>query len=207
MEQNANQIVLTGALAGSPQYSHSNHGRRFFSFPLEVKRLSGAVDRLPILAPEELLEQTAADEGDGLHITGQIRSFNSRRNTGRKLIISVLAETLEVTDAPHDNQVTLQGTICKEPVYRRTPLGREICDVMLAVNRPYRRADYLPCILWGRCAQEAADAPVGAELHLTGRLQSRGYIKMLDGTPEERIAYEISAITAALTPPTAPDEA
>ena len=201
MEQNANQIVLTGALAGSPQYSHSNHGRSFFSFPLEVTRLSGAVDRLQILAPEELLRQTAADEGDGIHITGQIRSFNNRQNTGRRLIISVLAETMEVTDAPHDNQVTLQGILCNEPVYRRTPLGREICDVMLAVNRPYRRADYLPCILWGRCAQEAAEQHVGASLRLTGRLQSRTYIKMLDGVSEERTAYEISAITATFLPP------
>ena len=202
MEQNANQIVLTGALAGIPQYSHSNHGRSFFSFPLEVTRLSGAVDRLQILASEELLRQTAAEEGDGLHITGQIRSYNNRQNTGRRLVISVLAETLEVTDEPHDNQVTLRGTLCKEPIYRRTPLGREICDVMLAVNRPYRRADYLPCILWGRCAQEAAEAHVGAVLSLTGRLQSRNYIKMLDGVPEERTAYEISAITAAFESPT-----
>lgn len=200
MEQNANQIVLTGALAGTPQYSHSNHGRRFFSFPLEVTRLSGAIDRLQILAPEELLAQTAADEGEGLHITGQIRSFNHRGGTGRKLIISVLAETMEVSNAPHDNHVTLQGAICKEPVYRRTPLGREICDVMLAVNRPYRRADYLPCILWGRCAQEAADAAVGTTLSLTGRLQSRNYIKLLAGVPEERTAYEISATTATLVP-------
>lgn len=201
MEQNANQIVLTGALGGSPQYSHSNHGRRFFSFPLEVVRLSGAVDRLQILASEELLRQTAADEGDGLHITGQIRSFNNRLNTGRKLIISVLAETMEVTDAPHDNRVTLHGTLCKEPIYRRTPLGREICDIMLAVNRPYRRADYLPCILWGRCAQQAAVMHVGATLTLTGRLQSRNYMKLLDGIPEERTAYEISAITAAFDAP------
>lgn len=201
MEQNENRIVLTGALAGAPQYSHSNHGRRFFSFPLEVTRLSGAVDRLPVLASETLLRQTAADEGDAIHITGQIRSFNNRAGTGRRLIISVFAETMEVTNLPHDNQVTLCGAICKEPVYRRTPLGREICDVMLAVNRPYRRADYLPCILWGRCAQETAGAPVGTALFLTGRLQSRTYIKVLDGVPEERTAYEISAITATPAPP------
>ena len=200
MEQNANQIVLTGVLAGSPQYSHSNHGRRFFSFPLEVTRLSGAVDRLPILAPEELLEQTAADEGDGLHITGQIRSFNSRRNTGRKLIISVLAETLGVTDAPHDNQVTLQGKICKEPVYRRTPLGREICDVMLAVNRLYGRSDYLPCIVWGQNARRAALWDVGTRVHLLGRIQSREYIKNLDGQAVRRTAYEISVSDIAALP-------
>ena len=197
MEQN--HIELTGCLASAPQYSHSNHGRHFYSFFLEVFRLSGAVDRLPILVPFELLDSVEAEEGDSLHVAGQIRSFNNRQGNGRKLIISVLAEEMSVCSAAHDNQVQLQGIICKEPVYRRTPLGREICDIMLAVNRPYHRADYLPCILWGRCAQEAASYPVGTALELTGRLQSRQYIKIIDGTPEERTAYEISAITAQKT--------
>ncbi len=199
MEQSANHVVLVGCLAGAPQYSHSNHGRQFYSFFLEVARLSGAVDRLQILASEALLDQCAAEEGDAVAVTGQIRSFNNRAATGRRLIISVLAETMEVCNAPHDNRVTLHGVLCKEPIYRRTPLGREICDIMLAVNRPYRRADYLPCILWGRCAQEAASYPVGTELLLTGRLQSRNYTKMIDGQPEQRTAYEISAITAERT--------
>lgn len=198
MEQFANHIALTGCMASAPEYSHSNHGRRFYSFFLEVARLSGAIDRLPILASEELLDATPADEGEGISIEGQIRSFNNRSNVGRRLIISVLAEKLAVTSAPHDNRVTLQGIICKDPVYRRTPLGREICDVMLAVNRPYRRADYLPCILWGRCAQEVSAYPVGTPLQLTGRLQSREYIKLIDGAAEQRTAYEISAITAEL---------
>lgn len=198
MEQSANHIALTGCLASAPQYSHSNHGRRFYSFYLEVTRLSGTVDRLQILAPEALLADTIAEEGDGLCIEGQIRSFNNRSGEGRRLIISVLAEQISVCSAPHDNSVTLQGIICKDPVYRRTPLGREICDIMLAVNRPYRRADYLPCILWGRCAQEVSCYPVGTPLALTGRLQSREYIKVIDGTPEQRTAYEISVITAEL---------
>ena len=198
MEQTVNHITLTGNLASAPEFSHSNHGRRFYSFYLEVARLSGAIDRLQILASEDVLYQTQVQEGDALLIEGQIRSFNNRAPSGRRLIISVLAETMEVTDAPHDNRVQLQGIICKDPVYRRTPLGREICDVMLAVNRPYHRADYLPCILWGRCAQEVAAYPVGTPLFLTGRLQSRAYIKVTDGVAEERTAYEISAITAEL---------
>ena len=197
MEYIANHIELTGCLASAPQFSHGNHGRRFFSFYLEVARLSGTVDRLPVLAPEPLLQSAEASEGASLRVEGQIRSFNSRTPTGRRLIISVLAETLRVCDAPHDNEVTLTGVICKEPVYRRTPLGREICDVMLAVNRPYHRADYLPCILWGRTAQECSALPIGAMLSLTGRLQSRPYIKLVGGEPEQRTAYEISAITAA----------
>lgn len=196
MEQSANHIALTGCLASAPQYSHSNHGRRFYSFFLEVARLSGTVDRLQILASETLLAATSAEEGDGLCVEGQIRSFNNRSNEGRRLVISVLAEKISVTSAPHDNRVTLEGIICKDPIYRRTPLGREICDVMLAVNRPYRRADYLPCILWGRCAQEVSVYPVGTPLRLTGRLQSREYIKLIDGNAEQRTAYEISAITA-----------
>lgn len=199
MEQFANHIALTGCLASAPQYSHSNHGRRFYSFYLEVARLSGTIDRLQILASEMLLEATPVEEGDGLCIEGQVRSFNNRSSEGRRLIISVLAEQMNVTSAPHDNRVTLEGIICKEPVYRRTPLGREICDIMLAVNRPYRRADYLPCILWGRCAQEVSVYPVGTPLRLTGRLQSREYIKLIDGVAEQRTAYEISAITAEPT--------
>ena len=199
MEQiTVNHITLTGALASAPEYSHSNHGRRFYSFYLEVSRLSGAIDRLQILASEELLASTCVAEGEALTVEGQIRSFNNRAPHGRKLIISVLAETIAVTDGPHANQVILQGVICKEPVFRRTPLGREICDVMLAVNRPYHRADYLPCILWGRCAQEVSVYPVGTVLSITGRLQSREYLKVIDGAAEQRTAYEISAVTAEI---------
>ena len=182
MEHIVNQIILTGNLAGAPRYSHENHGRRFYAFPLEVERLSGTTDTLPVLAPLELLEQTPAAGGDTLCVTGQIRSYNNREPEGRRLVISVLAETMTLCSAAHDNRAELLGTICR--------------DVMLAVNRPYRRADYLPCILWGRTAQEAAELPVGTQLALTGRLQSREYIKMLGTTAERRTAYEISAISA-----------
>lgn len=196
MEHIANHIDLIGSLASAPQFSHDNHGRRFFSFFLEVERLSGTIDRLPVLASEQLLRTTAAQEGDALHVTGQIRSFNSRTPGRHRLIISVLAEQMSVCGEPHDNLTALTGVICKEPVYRRTPLGREICDVMLAVNCPYRRADYIPCILWGRTAQEAAAFPVGTTLTLTGRLQSRDYLKLLGSESEQRTAYEVSVITA-----------
>ena len=155
MEHTANSITLRGTLMGLPEFSHENHERRFYRFQLEVERLSGTTDTLPVLAPLELLEQTPAAGGDTLCVTGQIRSYNNREPEGRRLVISVLAETMTLCSAAHDNRAELLGTICRAPVYRRTPLGREICDVMLAVNRPYRRADYLPCILWGRTAQEA----------------------------------------------------
>ena len=196
MEQHFNQITLIGNPIGRPAYSHSNHGRNFYAFPLEVKRLSGAMDRLQILASEERLEETPIGEGCSLCVTGQIRSYNSHKPGGRRLIISVLAETMELTDLPHDNRVSLLGNLCKPPVYRRTPLGREICDIMLAVNRNYRKADYLPCILWGNSARQAESYEVGTALLLTGRLQSREYIKVLENHSENRIAYEISAISS-----------
>lgn len=195
MESSTNHITLCGTLASAPEYSHSNHGRHFFSFYLEVARLSGSVDLLPILAAESLLAATEVTEGGSLCIEGQIRSFNSRTGI-RRLVISVFAESIAVCDAPHDNRVALTGIVCREPVYRRTPLGREICDVMLAVNRPYRRSDYLPCILWGRCAQEATCQNVGSVMTINGRLQSREYIKLVEGVPQRRTAYEISAISA-----------
>ena len=196
MENTANRITLTGTLASLPEYSHQNHERKFFRFLLSVDRLSGTEDLLPVLAAEDVLAQADLFAGERFTIEGQIRSFNNRAPEGRRLIISVYADTLTTTDQPAQNDVSLTGSVCKPPIYRRTPLGREICDVMLAVNRPYRRADYLPCILWGRTAQEAAELPVGTQLALTGRLQSREYIKMLGTTAERRTAYEISAISA-----------
>lgn len=197
MEQIINHIELCGTMETAPAYSHENHGRRFYRFLLAVERLSGTVDRLPVLASEELLEQTEICWGETLCLTGQVRSFNRRTETGRRLVISVYAETMELCSEPPDNRVQLTGALCKEPVFRRTPLGREICDGMLAVNRPYHRTDYLPCIFWGRTARRIAALDVGSRIFLDGRLQSREYTKLLeDGTVEQRTAYEISAITA-----------
>lgn len=195
MEHTANRISLCGALAELPQFSHENHDRRFYRFPLEVERLSGAVDLLPVLVPEQVLDAMDVSDGSMLEVTGQIRSFNNRASEGRRLIISVFAETLAVCDGEPRNLVELTGAVCKEPVYRKTPLGREICDVMLAVNRPYRRADYIPCIFWGKAAEEVAECTVGEMLSLTGRLQSRDYVKLLGNTSENRTAYEVSVMT------------
>ena len=181
MENAANRIALTGALDTLPEYSHTNHDRNFYRLTLCVERLSGAVDLLPVLAAEDVLNEADLFRGERIAITGQVRSFNNRAPEGRRLIISVYAETLTTTDQPAQNDVSLTGSVCKPPIYRRTPLGREICDVMLAVPRPYRRTDYIPCILWGRSAQEAASALPGSKLHVTGRLQSRDYIKVIDG--------------------------
>lgn len=198
MEHTANQILLRGTLVELPQFSHENHEKRFYRFLLEVERLSGAVDLLPILVPEHVLGAMDVSGGTMLSVQGQIRSFNSRAETGRRLVISVYAENLETCDGEPENQVSLTGTVCKEPVYRRTPLGREICDVMLAVNRPYHRADYIPCIFWGRTAGEVSACTVGSSLSLTGRLQSRTYVKLLEDGSETRTAYEVSGMTVEI---------
>ena len=202
MEHTANQITLRGSLASLPQFSHENHGRRFFRFFLEIPRLSGAVDTLPVIAEEGILLDTDLSDGEMLTVAGQIRSHNIRKNGKRHLLIFVFANAILCEEGDPINDVLLEGPICREPTYRRTPLGREICDVMLAIPRAFRRADYLPCILWGRTAQDGARLHVREKLRICGRLQSRNYTKMTSEGPEERTAYEISALTAEF-----PDEA
>lgn len=198
MDHTANHVTLRGVLAELPAFSHENHERRFYRFILEVQRLSGTVDLLPVIVPESVLCAMDLSGGTMLEVTGQVRSFNSRAETGRRLVISVYAENLTALEGDSTNEVVLTGVVCKEPVYRRTPLGREICDVMLAVNRPYRRTDYIPCIFWGKTAALIHQAQVGQTITLTGRLQSREYVKMLDTGAERRTAYEVSAISAEI---------
>ena len=196
MELTANHITLRGSLLSLPLYSHENHGRRFFRFYLEVPRLSGAVDVLPVIAREDVLSAMELSDGEMLTVTGQVRSHNVREDSRRRLLIFVFASLIVCEDGEPLNDVVLEGPLCREPTYRKTPLGREICDVMLAVPRAFRRADYLPCILWGRTALECAQFHPRDILRITGRLQSRTYTKVLESGSEERTAYEISALTA-----------
>jgi len=198
MEHTVNQIKLRGQLQDLPEFSHENHGKRFYRFLLEVPRLSGAVDLLPIVAPESVLNAMDLSGGEMLTVTGQIRSHNSRSNGVRHLLIFVFALEIIAEDGEPINEVTVEGPLCKEPTYRRTPLGREICDVMLAVPRAFRRADYLPCILWGRTAQEVSQCHIRDRISIFGRLQSRTYTKLTNEGPSERTAYEISALTAEI---------
>ena len=200
MEQITNQVTLRGTLASAPRFSHENHGKRFFRFYLDVPRLSSAVDTLPIVAPETLLESTPLEEGSLLSLTGQVRSHNLRSDGQRHLLIFVFASSLALQDGEPANQVTLEGFLCREPTYRRTPLGREICDVMLAVPRVFQRADYLPCILWGRTAQEVSRCHTRDSLRVNGRLQSRIYTKVTEEGSLQKTAYEISALTAEILP-------
>ncbi len=199
MEYTANQITIRGTLFQLPELSHENHGKQFYRFLLEVPRLSGAVDLLPVVVREDVLNQLDLSGGMALTIQGQIRSHNNHNPTGQRLLIFVYATSIEACDDEPLNEVTLTGTLCKPPIFRKTPLGREICDVMLAVPRAYRRSDYLPCILWGRTAQEISQLTVGDSITLTGRMQSRQYRKVTPDGEEIRTAYEVSALSASCT--------
>ena len=191
-----NQITLRGQLLALPLFSHENHGKKFFRFTLEVPRLSGNVDLLPVVTEESLLNSLDLSGGEMITVIGQIRSHNLRTDGVRHLLIFVFAQSILCEDGQPVNDVVICGPLCREPNYRRTPLGREICDVMLAVSRGYKRADYLPCILWGRTALEASNCQVRDVIRIFGRLQSRNYTKLTENGPMERTAYEISALTA-----------
>ena len=191
--QTRNEVLLEGTALEAPVLSHENHGTRFYRFPLEVPRLSGTPDILPVLLPEPLLP--AAEGGGPLHIRGQLRSFNNRSGVGNRLVLTVYAQAIQPGTGEPCNRILLSGALCKPPVFRRTPLGRSICDLMLAVSRRYGRADYLPVIAWGQLAVQASHLQVGDALGLEGRVQSRSYRKVLeDGTVQERVAYEVSAM-------------
>lgn len=200
MEQFINQVLLRGNLQELPKFSHENHGRKFYRFYLEVPRLSGTVDILPVVTELSVLETLDLSAGSSIRVQGQIRSHNISDDTGRHLLVFVFATQMSAEDGPAINEVTILGNICKAPTYRRTPLGREITDVMLAVPRAFRRADYLPCILWGSTAYQASRCAVRDRLQICGRMQSRTYTKFTEGVSSERTAYEISALTAQILP-------
>jgi hypothetical protein len=194
METSLNHVELWGEAAAEPIRSHENHGQTFYKFPLRVERLSGQADVPNVVASERLLRQLPVARGQPLRVRGQLRSFNNRSGQGSRLIITVLAQELAIGDGTAFNRIELSGVLCKQPYLRRTPLGRSICDIILAVNRHYGRADYLPCIAWGRVAAAVAGMSVGDRLSLEGRVQSRTYTKMLDTGAEERVAFEVSVM-------------
>lgn len=200
MEHTNNIITLRGELVKLPEFSHENHGRLFYRFELDVPRLSGAVDCLPVIAPGTVLDEMDLSGGEMIAVTGQIRSHNLRTEESRRLLIFVFAASVTVEDGEPMNHVLLEGPICREPTFRRTPLGREICDAMLAVPRAFRRADYIPCILWGRTAHEVSACHVRDRLRVCGRLQSRCYTKITEEGAQERVTYEVSALNAEVLP-------
>ena len=190
MDNNFNRVQLCGTVDSAPTLSHVNHALAFYKFTLAVERLSGLADKLTVIAAQPLLERAAIREGDTVTVRGQLRSFNNKSGQGSRLVISVFAHVLEKGGDT--------GVLCKPPVLRRTPLGREISDIILAVNRRYGRADYLPCIAWGAVAQQAAAMTTGDRLTIEGRVQSRTYTKTENGVSTERTAYEVSIMRPAL---------
>lgn len=191
-----NYAKLCGVMAAKPVYSHSSRGQQFYTFLLEVLRLSGNCDTLNIIARPEQLAAVEAAERERICVIGQLRTFNNRHGEGAKLVITVFAREIYLTDEDDCNLVQLTGTLCKAPNLRCTPMGRDICDLMLAVNRHYGRSDYLPCICWGVKAREAEAWGVGTQLRLEGRIQSRRYIKLSEDGAVEKTAFEVSVTDA-----------
>lgn len=188
-----NKIFLRGRTAGEPVLSHQNHGVDYYVVPLRVPRLSGVDDVLNLVTSVPDRELWAP--GQWVSVEGEVRSYNNRTGQGSKLVITVLARSARPDDTREgENRLILAGALCRKPVLRRTPLGREICDLLLAVNRPYGRADYLPCIAWGSLAVHCGGLDVGDKLRLEGRLQSRQYHKLIDGEQVERTAFEVSVM-------------
>ena len=192
-----NTARLCGVIAAAPVFSHSGRGECFYTFPLEVARLSGATDKINIIVRDELMESIQLCEAEKICVVGELRWFNNKSGEGAKLVITVFAKELYLCDDDDLNEVHLIGTLCKKPNLRMTPMGRDICDLMLAVNRRYGRSDYLPCITWGLKAREAAEWGTGTMVTLEGRIQSRNYIKIVGGDPVEKTAFEVSVTDIA----------
>ena len=192
---NENRIVLHGRVEAAPVVSHMNHGEEYSVFPLCASRLSGVEDRLNVIVSGLLLKGCPLKAGDEITVYGEVRSFNNKSGIGSRLVITVFARELRREQAEDENALEVAGTLCKAPVYRRTPLGRDICDMMLAVNRRYGRTDYLPCIAWGTLARKCRDLNVGDTLEIAGRLQSRVYTKRFGEEEQRRTAFEVSVMS------------
>lgn len=191
--ENNNFISLQGKVEGAVEFSHSVLDEEFYKFMLNVSRLSGVVDSLPVTVPKRLLENTELNDGDRIALTGQLRSYNKYQENRTRLILTAFAKSIEeVHEEENPNNVLLNGYVCKSPTYRKTPFGREITDVIIAVNRAFNRSDYIPTICWGKNALLCRDLPVGTNVLIKGRLQSREYTKRLGEDVEVRTAYEVS---------------
>ena len=195
-----NYLVLIGNIVSDKTFSHEIYGESFYLFNLEVPRLSGNADIIPITISERLIANFDLSIGRKVIVEGQFRSYNSYEGERNRLVLTVFAkEIVEYSEDQEEqkekvsNEVVLKGYICKKPIYRQTPFGREIADILLAVNRAYNKSDYIPCIAWGRNARFCENMEVGTEVKIVGRVQSRIYEKKFeDGTVEQRVAYEVS---------------
>ena len=201
----SNHLILMGKVTSQKRYSHEIYGETFYIFDMEVPRLSTTSDIIPVTISERLIPDDKLSVGEKILIRGQFRSYNSYENEKNKLILTVFAKDIlfeneikeenseEEGNEKVSNEVVLVGYICKKPIYRQTPFGREIADLLLAVNRAYNKSDYIPAIAWGRTARFSQNIEVGTEVKVVGRVQSRTYEKKFeDGTSETRVAYEVS---------------
>ena len=192
-----NQVTIMGKVATEFSFSHEVFGEGFYMVEVEVKRLSNSEDRIPLMISERLIDVTQDYTGEYIMVHGQFRSYNRHEEQKNRLVLSVFVREIsfmeEEPDGTKTNSIWLDGYICKEPIYRKTPLGREIADLLLAVNRPNGKSDYIPCICWGRNARYASGFEVGEHVQLLGRIQSREYVKRISDTEtEKRVAYEVS---------------
>ena len=192
-----NQVTVMGEIVSDFVYSHEIFGEGFYVMDLRVQRLSESADVIPVMVSERLIDVNADFKGTLVSVNGQFRSYNRHEEHRNKLVLSVFAREIEFVDEVEEsaksNQIFLDGYVCKPPIYRKTPLGREIADMLLAVNRPYGKSDYIPCICWGRNARFAGNFQVGDRCMIWGRIQSREYVKKLDEeTAEKRVAFEVS---------------
>jgi single-stranded DNA-binding protein len=206
METGSNFIDIGGRICSEFVFSHEIYSEGFYRFDLEVERLSGSADILPVTVSERIIDRTVMLVGSNIRVTGQIRSYNNYVEADRKnkLVLTVFARDIEILNAPTDvspNEVFLNGYLCKPPVYRTTPFGREIADMLVAVNRSYNKSDYIPCIAWGRNARFAGKLLVGENVRIWGRMQSRIYQKKRDdGEVLEKVAYEVSVAKVEVAP-------
>ncbi len=200
-----NQVTIMGEIISEFSYSHEIFGEGFYMVDVKVQRLSETFDVIPVMVSERLLDMSADYVGSLICVNGQFRSYNRHEEKKNRLVLSVFAREVEfldhVEESSKTNQIFLDGYICKEPIYRKTPLGREIADLLLAVNRPYGKSDYIPCICWGRNARYANNFKVGERCNVWGRIQSREYMKKLDEeNVEKRVAFEVSVSKLELVP-------
>ena len=192
-----NKVTVMGEIVGEFSFSHEIYGEGFYMVDILVPRLSESADQIPLMVSERLLDVKKDYRGMKVRVSGQFRSYNRHEEKKNKLVLSVFVRDWEFIDeverSEMTNHIELDGFICKEPVYRKTPLGREIADILLAVNRPYGKSDYIPCISWGRNARYANEFEVGSRCRVIGRIQSREYMKKLsEDQAEKRVAYEVS---------------
>ncbi|BCN29811.1 single-stranded DNA-binding protein [Anaeromicropila herbilytica] len=192
-----NQVSIAGEVVGDFIFSHDVFGEGFYILEVSVNRLSNSYDIIPLMVSERLMDIKKDYKGKNIEVTGQFRSYNRHEDNKNRLVLSVFVREVTVCDEDYEsskpNYIFLDGYICKQPIYRKTPLGREIADILLAVNRPYGKSDYIPCICWGRNARFAESFTVGGHIQVWGRIQSREYQKKVtDADFEKRVAYEVS---------------